>query len=187
MRGTFSRRRLLAGAAAAAGVGVPLLGARSTRAADERPSRLILMPLLNGVEHQYFWPGPAGSVVTEPLAGFMDRLTFVRGLDMEGSWDHMAVRSMFTGAPINSYEAPDPQVRSLDQVVADHFESTAPAAHRSIHLGALPASSIEDIGHTCTIAVEHTCGPAQCISGVRGHPVAGVDSLDELACTIELE
>lgn len=101
------------------------------------------MPLLNGVDHQYFWPGPAGSVVTEPLAGFLDQLTFVRGLDIDGSWDHMAVRSMFTGAPINSYEAADPQVKSIDQVVADHFEATAPSARRSVHLGALPANSIE--------------------------------------------
>jgi len=142
MRGTFTRRRLLAGAAAA-GASLPLWGARRARAADERPYRLIVMPLLNGVDHQYFWPGTEGSLVTEPLTAFMDQLTFVRGLDIDGSWDHMAVRSMFTGAPIDSYEAPDPGVKSVDQVVADHFEATAPTALRSVHLGALPASSIE--------------------------------------------
>jgi len=141
MQVKLSRRQLLAGTAALAAL--PMLRPSAARASDERPLRLIVMPLLNGVDHQYFWPGPAGSLVTEPLTGYMDRLTFVRGLDIDGSHDHMAVRSMFTGAPIASYESPDPVVPSIDQVVASHFQATAPTARRSIHLGALPASSLE--------------------------------------------
>ncbi len=100
--------------------------------------------MLNGVADEFFWPsGDSGSLVTEPLVDHLPNMTFVRGLDTENSWDHMAVRSMFTGAAIDSYEAPDPTVKSVDQVVADHLQSTAPAALRSLHLGALPATSIE--------------------------------------------
>lgn len=108
------------------------------------PQRLILIPMLNGVADEFFWPSEGvGSLVTEPLAAHLPNMTFVRGLDTENSWDHMAVRSMFTGAPINSYEAADPTVKSVDQVVADHIQSRSPTALRSLHLGALPASSIE--------------------------------------------
>src|SRR5207237_1255781 len=70
-------------------------------------------------------------------------MTFVRGVDIEGSYNHMAIRAMFTGAPIADYLSPDPAVKSVDQVVADHVAATAPTRLRSLHLGVIPADSIE--------------------------------------------
>ena len=60
------------------------------------------------------------SMVTEPLADFKDNLLFVEGVNMDGSANHFAVRSMFTGHPIASYNDPDPTAKSIDQVIADH-------------------------------------------------------------------
>jgi len=143
-RGSWiSRRDVLLGSAAVGLCGA-LGGRRRSRAAPSAsPLRLVLIPLLNGVAHEYFYPTAASSLVAEPLVPYLDRITFLRGLDIDGSWDHMAVRSMFTGARIDSYTAVDPSVRSLDQTVAAHLQSTGPTAQRSVHLGALPASSIE--------------------------------------------
>jgi hypothetical protein len=108
------------------------------------PQRLILIPSMNGCAPEYFWPsGSTMGLATEPLAPWRDRTTFVRGVDIDGSYNHFAVRSMFTGAPINDYLAPDPTVKSIDQVVADAFQAGAPSAMRSLHLGAVPADSIE--------------------------------------------
>ncbi|MEE9386291.1 MAG: DUF1552 domain-containing protein [Nannocystaceae bacterium] len=116
--------------------------ARGLRASD--PTRLILFPALNGVEDQYFWPqGGNLPLAVEPLADFADQMMFVRGLDTAGSFNHMAIRSMFTGAPIADYASADPGVKSVDQVIADHFGDTSPSSLRSLHLGAIPASSIE--------------------------------------------
>jgi len=83
------------------------------------------------------------SFVTEPFAEFADRTTFVRGIGIEGSQNHYAVRSMFTGAPIADYASPDPGVKSVDQVIADHVASTDPTSHRSVHLGVIPADALE--------------------------------------------
>jgi hypothetical protein len=109
--------------------------------------RLILWPSLNGAEHSAFWPNPgnlaAMSTVTEPLKAFQKSITFVRGIDISGSFNHMAVRSMFTGFPIADYSSPDPNVKSVDQVVADAFATSAPAQIRSLHLGAIPADSLD--------------------------------------------
>ncbi len=55
----------------------------------------------------------------------------------------MAIRSMFTGAPIADYSSPDPSVQSLDQVVAGHFQETGASFVNSLLLGAIPAASIE--------------------------------------------
>jgi hypothetical protein len=111
------------------------------------PRRLILWPSLNGCAPEHFWPSPgnlpAMSLVTEPLAAWQSKMTFIRGLGIEGSYNHFAVRSIFTGAPVNDYLSADPTVPSLDQVVAEHFASTGPAPMRSLHLGAIPADSIE--------------------------------------------
>jgi len=144
---TLSRRALLQWGASAA-VALPFLRfARPAEAAGGTPQRLILFPSMNGAAPQQFWPNPgnlaAMSPVLEPLAAFRDQMTFVRGLDIEGSYNHFAVRSMFTGAPINDYLSPDPTVKSVDQVVADHFASTGASALRSLHLGAVPADSIQ--------------------------------------------
>jgi hypothetical protein len=147
-----SRRSFLKlGLAAAAAAALPFGLRRGQRAraggGGGAPRRLILFPSMNGAAPEHFWPSAgnlaAMSLITEPLAAYQSRMTFVRGLDIEGSYNHFAVRSMFTGAPINDYLAPDPTVKSLDQVVADTFEGAAPSAMRSLHLGAVPADSIE--------------------------------------------
>lgn len=139
---TLSRRGVLAGLGTSLAL-APWLRSPPVLAGGNSPRRLILIPMLNGVADEFFWPGDSGSLVTEPLSRHLSNMTFVRGLDTENSWDHMAVRSMFTGAPIDSYEAADPTVKSIDQVVADHIQARAPTAVRSLHLGALPATSIE--------------------------------------------
>jgi hypothetical protein len=139
-----TRRQLLArtGAAAAAW---PFLGRGLANAAGP-PLRLILWPSLNGAEAQYFWPSPgnlgAMSAVTSPLAPYQKQITFVSGVNIEGSFNHMAVRSMFTGFPIADYASPDPTVKSLDQVMADYFAGSGPTPMKSLHLGAIPADSL---------------------------------------------
>jgi Protein of unknown function (DUF1552) len=121
--------------------------ARFARAAGGAPLRLVLWPSLNGADPQFFWPNPgnlaAMSAITSPLAPYQRQITFLRGIDIIGSFNHMAVRSMFTGFPVADYGSPDPTVQSLDQVVADHFAATGPTPLRSLHLGAVPADSIE--------------------------------------------
>jgi hypothetical protein len=67
----------------------------------------------------------------------------VRGIDVQGSFNHMAVRSMFTGAAVPDYLSPDPTVKSVDQVMADHVAATGPTKLRSLHLGVIPADSIQ--------------------------------------------
>jgi hypothetical protein len=145
-----TRRSLLhLGLAAAA---LPLLrfvprSVREARAADGvTPKRLILWPSMNGSPADHFWPNPGNlaalSLVLEPLRAWQPKMTFIRGLDIEGSYNHFAVRSMFTGAPINDYNSPDPGVKSVDQVVADQFAASAPSALRSLHLGVIPADSL---------------------------------------------
>jgi hypothetical protein len=147
----YSRRSLLKGLGLAA-ASLPMLRyatrAREASAhADGPPKRLILWPSMNGSAAQHFWPNPGNlaalSLVLEPLRAWSSKMTFIRGLDIEGSYNHFAVRSMFTGAPINDYLGQDPGVKSVDQVVADQFASTAPSAMRSLHLGAIPADSIQ--------------------------------------------
>jgi len=143
MHPRLSRRSVLAGLGTSLAV-APWLRSPSAHAGGASAQRLILIPMLNGVGDEFFWPvDGVGSLVTEPLADHLPNMTFVRGLDTENSWDHMAVRSMFTGAAIDSYEAADPTVKSIDQVVADHIQRSTPTAVRSLHLGAIPASSIE--------------------------------------------
>jgi hypothetical protein len=102
---------------------------------------------MNGADPAYFWPNAgnlaAMSVVTEPLKAFQKQITFVRGLDIAGSNNHMAVRSIFTGFPIADYGSPDPNVKSLDQVVRDVVQSSTPTMVPSLHLGARPADSYD--------------------------------------------
>lgn len=141
------KRRSFLRALGVSALGLPfsgLAGRLVSASPTEAPRRLILWPSLNGVRLDLFRPGPTGaSFVTEPFAEFADRTTYVRGVGIEGSENHYAVRSMFTGAPISDYAAPDPGVASLDQLVADHIAATAPTAQRSVHLGVIPADAIE--------------------------------------------
>jgi hypothetical protein len=141
-----TRRRLLATAGTAAAALPFLGGARAARAASGAPIRLVIWPSLNGAEPGYFWPNPgnlaAMSQITAPLAPYQKQITFVKGVDIDGSYNHFAVRSMFTGFPIADYLSPDPTVQSVDQVVADYFQSKAPAMVKSMHLGAIPADAL---------------------------------------------
>ncbi|HEY0710701.1 MAG TPA: DUF1552 domain-containing protein [Polyangia bacterium] len=108
------------------------------------PTRLIILPMLNGAEARHFWPAPGNlSVITEPLRAYQSQLTFVKGVNIDGSNNHMAVRSMFTGATIPDYLSPDPTNKSIDQIVADQIAATAPTRLRSLHLGVIPADSID--------------------------------------------
>lgn len=146
---SINRRRFLGlGLGAAAALPLLRLGGGGARAGGgAAPKRLILWPSLNGAAAEYFWPSPgnlgAMSAVTEPLAAYQSKMTFVRGLSIEGSYNHFAVRAMFTGAAIPDYLSPDPAVPSIDQLVADQFAAAAPSALRSLHLGAIPADSLE--------------------------------------------
>jgi hypothetical protein len=136
------------GAAAAALPFVNLTrGARVTAAPGDAPLRLVLWPSMNGADPNLFWPNAgnlaAMSVVTQPLAAYQKQITFLRGLDIAGSNNHMAIRSMFTGFPVADYLSPDPNVKSLDQVVRDVVQSSAPTMVPSLHLGARPADSYD--------------------------------------------
>ena len=42
--------------------------------------------------------------------------------------NHFAVRSIFSGFPVANYDSADPNVKSVDQLVADHLAATR--AHR---------------------------------------------------------
>jgi hypothetical protein len=133
-------------AAGAAAVATPLLRGQARAQAGGPPLRLVLWPMMNGAESQFFWPNPGNfealSTVTEPLKGYAKQLTFIRGVDIDGSDNHFAVRSMFSGFPVASYDTADPNVKSADQVIADHLATSAPTPMKSLHLGVIPADSI---------------------------------------------
>ncbi len=83
------------------------------------------------------------SPITEPLRDYQRSITFVKGVNIDGSNNHMAVRSMFTGANIADYLSPDPVNKSIDQIFADHVAASGATKLRSLHLGVIPAESIE--------------------------------------------
>jgi hypothetical protein len=142
----FGRRDLLKGLGATAAT-LPLLQfashGRRAGAADGPPLRLVLWPSLNGCAPQFFWPGQADTITTKPLQPYDSQITYLRGLDIDGSHDHMAIRSMFTGFPIADYGGAEPNVKSLDQVVRDAIQAQAPTLVPSLHLGARPADAYE--------------------------------------------
>jgi hypothetical protein len=135
-------RRDFLRAAGAAALALPLARLHAQTAAA--PLRLILWPMMNGAVINSFNPQnfSALSVITDPLMAHKNRLLFVQGMGIEGSHDHYAVRSIFSGAPISDYNQADPLVKSLDQLAADKIAATAPTRLRSLHLGAIPADNI---------------------------------------------
>ncbi|MEM9188829.1 MAG: DUF1552 domain-containing protein [Myxococcota bacterium] len=170
------KRRTFLGAAAGL-VAAPFLGGpwSVTASPGAVPLRLVLFPSLNGTRHESFWPLADGRLpeISEPLLPIRERVSFVRGLRMEGSFNHFAVRSMFTGAPISDYANPEPTVRSFDQIVADTIAATSPTPLRSLHLGARPAPYAgaaflgrQNIFRTASEAV-----------AVRANPVTAFDDL----------
>jgi hypothetical protein len=141
----ISRRQWMrnAGLAAAA---VPFMkGSRLAHAAGGSPQRLVCWPMMNGAEAGAFYPGGNAtqlSLITEPLRKYASLVTFIKGLDISGSSNHYAVRSSYSGFPIADYESPDPTVKSVDQLVADSIEASGAMPIKSLHLGAIPADTI---------------------------------------------
>ncbi|UJR86874.1 DUF1552 domain-containing protein [Sandaracinus amylolyticus] len=142
----LARRRFLQGLAlTAAAAPFTSFGLRALAGPGDPPLRLVLWPMMNGADPSHFWPSSVGatSLVTEPLRAFADQITYVRGLNVQGSDNHFAVRSIFTGAPVPDYLTADPRVRSLDQVVSAHVDASSPTPVRSVHLGVRPADSYD--------------------------------------------
>jgi hypothetical protein len=138
-----TRRQLLrnAGLAAAAS---PFLGRRAF-AQKGSPARLVCWPMMNGADAGAFYPASSPSQlsqITEPLRKWSSQLTFIKGVNISGSTNHYAVRSTYSGFAIPNYESPDPNVKSVDQLVADHLATTSPSPLKSLHLGVIPADSI---------------------------------------------
>ena len=49
---------------------------------------------------------------------------------------------MFSGFPVANYDTAEPNVKSADQVIADHLATGATTPIKSLHLGVIPADSI---------------------------------------------
>jgi hypothetical protein len=142
-RNLLSRRQWLAGAGMA--VAASPFMRRQARAADGQVQRLICWPMMNGALSNVFYPTGGAtqlSMITEPLRKYANLVTFIKGVNIVGATNHWAVRSTYSGAPISGYEAPDPTVKSIDQLVADKIEATNPTSVKSLHLGVIPADSI---------------------------------------------
>jgi Protein of unknown function (DUF1552) len=148
VRGQLSRRRLLQAAGLAAAAPAFLSGGVPARAqAAGQPLRLVCWPLMNGAESQFFYPGgsdaSALSTITEPLRKYANLATFVRGLKIDGAENHFAVRATYSGGSVSSYDSPDPTFKSVDQLLADSIAAKSPTALKSVHLGVIPADSIQ--------------------------------------------
>jgi hypothetical protein len=53
------------------------------------------------------------------------------------------VRATYTGGSVSSYDSPDPTVKSVDQLIADSIAASAATPLNSVHLGVIPADSIQ--------------------------------------------
>jgi hypothetical protein len=140
----WSRRQLLRAAGGAA-AGAAFLRAPGIVRAAGSPQRLVCWPMMNGAEAGAFFPGGSAtalSMITEPLRKYANLVTFLKGTNIAGSSNHYAVRSTYSGFPVPSYESPDPNVKSVDQLLADSIEASSPTKIKSLHLGVIPADSI---------------------------------------------
>ena len=128
--GGMSRRQWLQGAGLAA-TALPLVG-RSARAQAAQPLRLICWPMFNGAEAGRFYPGggdaSALSGITEPLRKYANLVSFIRNVNISGSVNHYAIRSMYTGGNVSTYTSPNPTVASIDQLIANHLGPDRPHA-----------------------------------------------------------
>jgi hypothetical protein len=143
---TLTRRRLLTSAGLTVAAWPFLPASRPAQAAvGGAPLRLILWPMMNGAEDRFFLPSPgnlaAMSTITEPLKAYQSQLTFLKGINISGSDNHFAVRSMFSGATVGSYATPNPTAKSADQLVGDAFITRGLSKLHSLHLGVIPADS----------------------------------------------
>ncbi|HVR63892.1 MAG TPA: DUF1552 domain-containing protein [Polyangia bacterium] len=145
LTGRISRRRLMAGAGAGLAATALPWSFRQARAATAAPLRFIAWPMFNGSPDQFFLPAPgnlaAMSTVTAPLAKWQKQITFVTGVNISGSQNHFAVRSIYSGATITDYASPDPVAKSVDQLIADKWMATNPSKMHSLHLGVIPADA----------------------------------------------
>ncbi|MEA2697549.1 MAG: hypothetical protein QOI66_1820 [Myxococcales bacterium] len=141
----ISRRRLMAGAGAGFAAAALPWSLRQAHAVGAPPLRFIAWPMFNGAEDRFFLPSAgnlaAMSTVTAPLAKWQKQITFVTGVNMSGSQNHFAVRSMYSGATIVDYTSPDPTAKSIDQLIGDKWMATAPTSMHSLHLGVIPADA----------------------------------------------
>ncbi|HEY0707829.1 MAG TPA: DUF1552 domain-containing protein [Polyangia bacterium] len=142
---TISRRQWLRGAGLSL-AGLPLLRQMGRADSGGSPLRLVCWPMMNGAEASAFYPGNNNpttlSLITEPLRKWANQVTFIKGVDIAGSSNHYAVRSTYSGHAIATYESADPTVKSVDQLIADHIAATSPTPLKSLHLGVIPADSI---------------------------------------------
>jgi len=139
---TFSRRQALRGAGLAA-ASLPFWRAAQAQAVS--PMRLVCWPMMNGADAGAFYPSGSAtnlSLITEPLRKHAGMVTFIKGVNIAGSTNHYAVRSTYSGFPIATYESADPNVKSVDQLIADALATRAPSPLKSLHLGVIPADSI---------------------------------------------
>jgi hypothetical protein len=149
VRRHLSRRRLLqaAGLAAAASPVFFGRGAATAQAATGSPLRLVCWPMMNGAESQFFYPGGQDaatlSMITEPIRKYAELATFIKGLRVDGSENHFAVRATYSGGAVANYDSPDPVVTSVDQLIANKIATDAPTPVKSVHLGVIPADSIQ--------------------------------------------
>jgi hypothetical protein len=143
----LGRRRLLKAAGLAAAASPFLTAARQRQAfaqAGGAPLRLVCWPMMNGADAGKFYPANMGamSVISAPIQAYSKYATFIRSINVSGSVNHYAVRSIYSGFPVANYESPDPNVKSVDQLIADQISRTAPTPLKSLHLGVIPADSI---------------------------------------------
>jgi hypothetical protein len=182
--GRISRRHLLAGAGAGLAASALPWSSRQAHALTGPPLRFIAWPMFNGAEDRFYAPSAgnlaAMSPVTEPLAKWQKQITFVRGINMAGSNNHFAVRSMYSGASIPDYIVPDPKVKSIDQLIADKWMTTAPSSMHSLHLGVIPADAYSlyqlkgrsTLFFTGTKPVDYEANPVTAYDRTFGSPLA---------------
>lgn len=103
--------------------------------------------MMNGAESQFFYPGGQDasvlSTITEPIRKYANLATFIKGLRVDGSENHFAVRATYSGGAVANYDSPDPNVTSVDQLIANKIAAEAATPLKSVHLGVIPADSIQ--------------------------------------------
>ena len=126
------------------------------------------------------------ATITQPLAAWSDKIQFIKGLNIDGSWDHMAIRSMFTGSVIQSYSVADPTVRSVDQVIANAFQSASATPLKSLHLAACPASNIafyQQYGRSTfffdPLPVDYEANPVTAVDNLSAYFSTGQESNED--------
>lgn len=112
-RSQLSRRKFLslAGAGAAAGLTLPLLGPRWAGADAHSPKRIVCIFSANGTIRERFWPSGTETsfelpTILQPLAPFKERMLLLQGIDMEsrtagpGNGHTKGMGHLLTGTPL---------------------------------------------------------------------------------------